>query len=197
MKVPYNQSHYMIKVYRKEIILSLSIFIFKDDSNQLPRIHNNHSFLPTIYSSELSTPSRFRRVDFNHQRHKNSISNSSSSTWQSSLIKKRSLKKLQLTSTETLPDTDRTQPINFDLSSQQNSYRNRLITGNLRPILRKTIHSSPITDNNSEKDSGQMSIPSSAISDDVPLGTKSQRLFGGSECFAEIMNELEQQNKNI
>ena len=29
--------------------------------------------------------------------------------------------------------------------------------------------------------------------DEIPLGTRSQRLFGGSECFAQIMNELEEQ----
>jgi len=33
--------------------------------------------------------------------------------------------------------------------------------------------------------------------DEIPLGTRSKLLFGGSECFAQIMNELENQNEKI
>jgi hypothetical protein len=39
--------------------------------------------------------------------------------------------------------------------------------------------------------------PSSTAVDEIPLGTRSKLLFGGSDCFAQIMNELEQQNEKI
>lgn len=63
----------------------------------------------------------------------------------------------------------------------------------VRSILRKkdSISSSILSTDSSQSKS--RSIASSTIVDDIPLGTRSQRLFGGSEYFAQIMNELEEQ----
>ena len=77
-----------------------------------------------------------------------------------------------------------------------NTSHRGLTIGQTRSILRKQTSSSSSaasTEITSRKTGSRMLTPSSTIIDDVPLGTRSQRLFGGSECFAQIMNELEQQ----
>lgn len=88
-------------------------------------------------------------------------------------------------------------PIDFDLhSSQKNIHRNGLGGAHTRSILRKQISScSSIvsTDVDYRKSRSRILTPASSVIDEIPLGTRSQRLFGGSECFAQIMNELEQQ----
>ena len=54
------------------------------------------------------------------------------------------------------------------------------------------------TDLSQRKTQNRLLTPSStSVTDHLPLGTRSQRLFGGSECFAQIMNELEQQKKGV
>ena len=66
-----------------------------------------------------------------------------------------------------------------------------------RSILRKQMST---TSSNTSTDTTNRRLPtpsSSKMIDHVPLGTRSQRLFGGSEYFAQIMNELEQQKKKF
>lgn len=79
-------------------------------------------------------------------------------------------------------------------------HRNGLAPIQTRSILRKQTSSSSSAgsiDGASMKPSRPgLLTPSSALNDEIPLGTKSQRLFGGSECFAQIMNELEEQQNS-
>lgn len=88
-------------------------------------------------------------------------------------------------------------PTEIDLSHSHRSFP-RPAAGQTRSILRKQISS------NSSVASADIAYrsyrnplitPASTIVDEIPLGTRSQRLFGGSECFAQIMNELEEQTQ--
>ncbi|CAF4889323.1 unnamed protein product, partial [Rotaria magnacalcarata] len=68
-----------------------------------------------------------------------------------------------------------------------------------RSILRKQNGSSSSiisTEVDYRRHRSRILTPVSTTIDEIPLGTRSQRLFGGSECFAQIMNELEQQKLN-
>lgn len=92
---------------------------------------------------------------------------------------------------------DRTSPeslvTDYDLSISQKSLPRAPL--HTRSILRKqTSQRSSITsDTNTRKTRSRLVSPNPTIIDEIPLGTKSQRLFGGSECFAQILNELEEQ----
>lgn len=82
-------------------------------------------------------------------------------------------------------------------SSQKTFQRTNAAPSHTRSILRKqTSQCSSITSETmTRKTRSRIVSPNSAIIDEIPLGTKSQRLFGGSECFAEILNELEEQKR--
>lgn len=185
-----------------ELFIFYFVFVFLvDDSSSfaasLPRIVNKHTVLPAINYSNLPISSHSRHVDFDQEHTKYPL-NSTSSHSHSKSFKQRLLKKLQPLSKESLNDQTNS-PLDSDLSFQGTSHKLGLVEGNLRSILRKQTSSSPSvtsTDNSSRKNRSRILTPSSTILDDIPLGTRSQRLFGGSECFAQIMNELEQQ-KNI
>ncbi len=146
-------------------------------SNTLVSIRNHRSVLPAIHVSDLSTSSRSRRVDFDNEQMKTSTSNFSS------LNKIRTLPKIQPLSTESSHH-----PIDLDTSSSSHRHT--------RSILRKQTISSCSSEisNDIRKNRSRVITPTSTVVDDIPLGTRSQLLFGGSSCFAQIMNELEQQN---
>jgi hypothetical protein len=145
------------------------LIVFLDDSF-LSISRPNQLVLPPIHVSDLSTSSRFRRVDFDEKKRKKSHSK---------------LKPLSIEPSNPLPSS----------SSSSSSRRHAFVVGSqTRSILRKQTSissSSTLTEINHH----QKLTPSSTIINDIPLGTRSQRLFGGSECFAQIMNELEQQEK--
>ena len=82
-----------------------------------------------------------------------------------------------------------------DISNSQRSFQKFQPT-QTRSILRKQISSTSSVaslDIGYRANRSRLLTPASTIIDDIPLGTKSQKLFGGSECFAQIMNELEEQ----
>ncbi|UJR20600.1 hypothetical protein I4U23_023725 [Adineta vaga] len=163
----------------------------KDDSlpsNTLNSMRNNQFVLPAIHVSDLSTNSRYRHVDFHSEQAPSRISNPPSTHWRSALVKTRILSKLQ-------PLSRKSSNNNSPLDMHSNNFHRGLAAGHTRSILRKqTSSSSSIasTDITSRKIGSRILTPSSTIADDVPLGTRSKRLFGGSDCFAQIMNELEQ-----
>ncbi|CAF1152938.1 unnamed protein product [Rotaria sordida] len=178
--------------------ITLTSFDDSCSTNSFPRIHNKHSVLPEINSSNLSTSSRFRRVEFGHEQIKNPISTSPLSHRQPTITRTQASPKLQPLLTESNNNTNSS--IDLNLYPQRNLRRHGVVAGHLRSILRKQTSSSQSatsTDVSIRKMRSQILTPSSTILDDIPLGTRSQRLFGGSECFAQIMNELEQQKKNI
>jgi hypothetical protein len=156
-------------------------------------MRTHYSVLPAIHVSDLSTSSRLRRVDFDNEESRNPIPDSLHSHGRTTLIKTRTLTKLKPISTA----VDNPPPLDLDLSSSQQSLRrNGLVVSQTRSILRKqpSLCSSGLsTDVSSRKARSRIITPSSTVLDDIPLGTRSQRLFGGSECFAQIMNELEHQ----
>ena len=181
----------------------VDVLFFIDDfsscSNSLPRLPNKHSVLPGIHFSNLSTSSRSRRVDFGYEKVKNSMHSSRSLHPPSMSVKRRTLKKLEPIATEPL-NNQKPPVIDNDSSSQRSLRPDGLVAGKLRSILRKQTILSPSvtsTDVSSRKMHSRALTPSSTVLDDMPLGTRSRRLFGGSECFAQIMNELEQQKKNV
>ncbi|CAF0963663.1 unnamed protein product [Rotaria sp. Silwood1] len=190
-----------IKDNAEDSTITLTSFGTDDScsSTSFPPIRNKHSILPAINSSGLSPSSRLRRVDFGSEHVKNSVSSSPLSRWQSTLTKTRTSTKLQPLVTET-NNNDTKPPTDFDPSSQKPLRRHGLVAGHLRSILRKQTSSSQSvtsTEVSIRKMRSQILTPSSTVLDDIPLGTRSQLLFGGSECFAQIMNELEQQKKNM
>jgi hypothetical protein len=153
----------------------------------LSNSRNTNFALPAIHVSDLSTSSRFRRVEFGDEQIKNPIPQLSSSHRQSTLNKTR-LKPLSTELSHHLP------PIDLNLSSSSRTLHQH---GHRRSILRKqnSSSSSNTTDIINRKVQSRILTPLSKDLGDIPLGTRSQRLFGGSEFFAQIMNELEQQNK--
>jgi len=176
------------KKKEKKLIHCVFLFYFLYVDNSFPSYsRHNHLALPPIHVSNLSTSSRFRHVDFDNEQMKNPTPESSTSN-------KIGLKSLSTESSNILP-------IDLDLFSSQRSLRRQgLVAGHTRSILRK--QNSPTSSNISteiidQNLHNQILTPPSKILDDIPLGTRSRRLFGGSECFAQIMNELEQQKKNI
>lgn len=177
------------------------LFFFIDDSvssNPIPRIRPNYSVLPGINSSSSSTSSRLRRVDFDNEHVKNPIADSIPSKQKLSSMKTRKVTKLQPLPIEPLDDETQTSS-NLDFF-QANIRREGFVAGNLRSILRKqrsTSTSVASTEISNRKTRSRVLTPSSTVIDNIPLGTRSRRLFGGSECFAQIMNELEQQNDTI
>jgi hypothetical protein len=90
-------------------------------------------------------------------------------------------------------------PPDHELSNaQKNLPQNSLASGHTRSILRKqtSLTSSIVsTEVGARRYRHRLLTPASTFIDETPLGTKSQRLFGGSEFFAQIMNELEEQNQ--
>jgi hypothetical protein len=177
----------ILNKYKSKLFI---VFFLLDDSfssHGFPSIRNNHSTLPAIQVSDLSTSSRFRRVDFENEQTRAPISDLSP------LNKKRTLPKLQPLSTYSSNHS-----IDLDSSVSQ---RQGPVAGQTRSILRKQTVSSCSsvisTEVNTRKTRSRILTPSSTIVDDIPLGTRSQRLFGGSACFAQIMNELEQQETEI
>ncbi|CAF0952842.1 unnamed protein product [Adineta steineri] len=170
----------------------------KDDlssSHPSPSTRNNHLVLPAIRVSDLSTSSRFRHVDFNSEQMQTPNSNASSTHWRAALMKTKAVSKLQPQSKKSSANSS---PLDIHLSS--NNHRSLAATRHTRSILRKQNSSSSSTastDISSRKTYSRILTPSSTILDDIPLGTRSRRLFGGSECFAQIMNELELNDENI
>ena len=166
---------------KKKSKLFIFFFLLESflSSNTLVSMRNHHSVLPAIHVSDLATSSRSRHVDFNNEQMKSSTSNLSS------LNKIRTLPKIQPLSTESSHH-----PIDLDTSS---SHRHT------RSILRKQTVSSCSSEisNDIRKNRSRIITPTSTVVDDIPLGTRSQLLFGGSSCFAQIMNELEQQNNKF
>ncbi len=160
------------------------IYLFLDDSF-LSASKNNQFTLPTIHVSDSS---RSRHVDFDNEQKTKSILKSSKSN-------KIKLKQLSTESLNPLPPID----LNSSSSSSLRIWRQHgLMAGTARSILRKQNSLSSSTTTSTEitnqKLSHHLLIPSSTHVNDIPLGTRSQRLFGGSEYFVQIMNELEQQN---
>jgi hypothetical protein len=93
--------------------------------------------------------------------------------------------------------TENTPPDHELSNAQKNLPQNSLGSGHTRSILRKqtSLTSSIVSsDVGSRRYRNRLLTPASTLIDEIPLGTKSQRLFGGSEFFAQIMNELEEQN---
>jgi hypothetical protein len=129
--------------------------------------------LPPIQVSDASRP---RRVDFDDKK------------------RRKPLQKLKPISSE--PAKPLPPPLSLNSSSSSSSRRHGLIAGSqTRSILRKQPSISP-SSTSTELTRHQKLTPSSITTiNDTPLGTRSQRLFGGSECFAQILNELEQHGK--
>lgn len=150
---------------------------------------NKFPVLPAIQPSNPSLSPHSRRVDFDNE--KRLIQKQKPAHWRSAILKARVLPKLRSSLTESsVYDPNNITPestlVDFDLStSQKISHRTT------RSILRKQTSSSSSV---ASTDISNRKNRRSTIIDEIPLGTKSQRLFGGSECFAEIMNELEEQN---
>ncbi|CAF0866589.1 unnamed protein product [Rotaria sp. Silwood1] len=169
-----------------------------------PSTRNKFSVLPAIQSSERETSPRFRRVDFNNEKsNSQSIGKEKSSHWRSAILKARILPKIRPLDTESSIDnrhdiTPEPTSIDLDLSSSQKTLHQHSLAGShhTRSILRKQISSCSSvvsTEVDSRRYRSRILTPTSTVIDEIPLGTRSQRLFGGSECFAQIMNELEQQ----
>ncbi len=155
--------------------------LFLDDSF-LSISRNNQFVLPPIHVPDTSTSSRLRRVDFNDEQRKNSLPKLSTKN-------KTRLKPLSIERPNPLP------PLNLNSSSSSSSRRNGFVAGGqTRSILRKQTSLSS-SNASTETIHQEKLTPSSTVTDDIPLGTRSQLLFGGSECFAQIMNELEQHEK--
>ena len=177
-------------------------------SNMSPR--NNYSLLPSIHVSDSSSGSRLRHVDFDKDKPRNILphhptiqSHSQHSSHPSgSRGSKRSalLKNSSLASESSSTFSTDNRSLDFDYASSQNSVRRPgFVNGQGRSMIRKLINGSPSftpNDNLQKRTRTKLLTPTSAILDDVPLGTRSQRLFGGSECFAQIMNELEEQQNS-
>lgn len=165
---------------------------------------NKFSVLPAIQSSQPSTSPRSRRVDFNNEQlTSQTIEKQKSSHWRSSLLKTRVLPKLRRSETESSTNNNHdtapeTPSADLDLLNYQKTHHHNVLSSShhTRSILRKQISSSSSvasTEIDSRPHRNRILTPISTAIDEVPLGTRSQRLFGGSECFAQIMNELEQQ----
>ena len=165
-------------------------FVYIDDSSS---VNSRHPYfqLPEIHISNASTSSRHRRVDFNDEPLKTPIRE----PWRPSFSKTR------LKSISTVSSTSHSlPPINSNLSSFHRTLRRHGLINNAQThsILRKqtsTSSSTISTEINNQKRHSRLLTPLSTNIDRIPLGTRSQRLFGGSECFAQIMNELEQKHK--
>ena len=164
-------------------------------------IRNKYSVLPAIHHSNHVTSPRSRRVDFNNE--KQFVEKQTGSRWQSVTFKARLLPKLRPIEPEVSNNiyepTPGNTPAELDLSSsQKNLHRNSLTGPHTRSILRKQASSDSSiasTEFDTRKNRNPVLSPVSTSIDEAPLGTRSQRLFGGSEYFAEIMNELEQQSQ--
>ena len=149
---------------------------------------------PILPSIQISDPSsRYRRVDFDDEKSRN-VSPRSNGSKRNHPVK---LPSLASDSLSTFSSENRS--IEFDALPPRR--RPGLVAVQTRSILRKqatgSLSSVESTDGNFLKPSrARLLTPSSAFIDEIPLGTRSQRLFGGSECFAQIMNELEEQQNS-
>ena len=140
------------------------------DDSFLSISRTNQFVLPPIQVSESSRP---RRVDFDDKK------------------RRKPLQKLKPISSEPVNPL----PPPLSLNSSSSSRRHGLITGGqqTRSILRKQPSISPSSTSTELTRQQKLITPSTVTTiNDIPLGTRSQRLFGGSECFAQILNELEQ-----
>jgi hypothetical protein len=182
----------------KNVLMQLICFSLENlhSSGSSSPIRNKFSVLPAIQPSDPSLSPRSRHVDFDNEQ---SIEKQKPSHWRSALSKARVLPKLRQTESELSVHNDddavsELTSIDFDLSSSQKSLH-RPGARRTRSILRKQISScsSEVSEVTNRRNRNRTLTPSSIIADEIPLGTKSQRLFGGSKCFAEIMNELEEQ----
>jgi hypothetical protein len=166
-------------------------------SGSSPLIRNKFSVLPSIPTSDPSLSPRSRHVDFNNEQ---STEKQNSSHWRSAMLKTRILPKLRPNETELSVvnnnDDDTTPEMTLHDLDLNNSHN--LGTRRTRSILRKQAASScssELSEISMRRIRSRILTPVSSIIDEIPLGTKSQRLFGGSKCFAEIMNELEEQKQ--
>jgi hypothetical protein len=187
-------------IYNKKTTINNSFYFILENLNSSGSsspIRNKFTVLPAIQSTDTMISPRSRRVDFDNEQF---VTKPKPSHWKSAVSKVRTLPKLRPTEIESSindhPDiiTPGSTPVDFDLSiSQRTLPRNGT---NTRSILRKqtsSCSSVASTDYSYRKTRSRLLTPASTIIDEIPLGTRSQRLFGGSECFAEIMNELEEQ----
>lgn len=155
-------------------------------------ISRRYPILPSIQISDSSSSSsRHRRVDFDDEKSRNHSPRSNGS-------KRNLFVKLPSLASDSLSTfSSENRSIDFDCLSTR---RHGLVAVKTRSILRKQTSSSSSagsTEGNLSKPSrARLFSPSSALNDEIPLGTRSQRLFGGSECFAQIMNELEEQQNS-
>lgn len=194
-----------IKVFRTDLLPSMTHRSSLRLENAVPSASipptrsSRYSVLPAINSTDAAVSPRSRRVDFdNDPLVSPAFGARKTSHWRSVGAKVRHLPKLRhaeidSSTTITLDTPSETNLLETDLSSSQRSLPRHAQT---RSILRKqnSIASSVgSVDLNHRNQRNNLLTPASTIVDEVPLGTKSQRLFGGSECFAQIMNELEEQ----
>ncbi|CAF0855219.1 unnamed protein product [Adineta ricciae] len=168
-----------------------------------PVTQNKLSVLPSIHPSEQAASSRARRVDFDNEY---STVKPKSSQQRLALSRKSVLPKIRpLESDSAISFTNEQSdveldypPVDFETSyPNRNLHRNTIVAGQTRSILRKQTSaniSDVSLDVNTRKQRHRLLTPTSTSIDEIPLGTKSQRLFGGSAYFAQIMNELEEQN---
>ena len=168
---------------------------------QRPRV------LPTIHISDASrSSSTLHRSDFDRENAKDPVNHHPSTKSQQHSSHGESTDNR----TQTLPKVSRlsrglSQHVSNDVnavanvdtsSSHRNQRRHGFVAGHARSILRKqasTSCSTESTDAEGRKMHGRLLTSSSTLAGDVPMGTRSQRLFGGSEYFVQILNELEQQ----
>ena len=162
--------------------------------------------LPTIHVSEASrSSSNLHRVDFDNEHAKEPVSHYPSARGHPSSHTESTGNR-----TQTLPKVSHlsrevSQHVSHDVnsllhlnatSSHQNQRRHGFVAGHAKSILRKQASTScptESTDAEGQRILGRFLASSSILAGDVPMGTRSQRLFGGSEYFVQILNELEQQ----
>ena len=159
------------EIKRKQIYLQLNFFL--DDCS-----FHHRRLLPIISLVDSSTSSsRSRRVDFDDDQTK----------FKAPITKRIRLKPIPADLSNSPPASS----VNSSASSRNFRRHGLAALGQTRSILRKkdSISSSTLSQSKTR------SSISSSIVDEIPLGTRSQRLFGGSEYFAQIMNELEEQEQ--
>ncbi|UJR29120.1 hypothetical protein I4U23_010334 [Adineta vaga] len=166
-----------------------------------PVTRHKLSALPSVHPSEPGVSPRARRVDFDNEQ---TITKQKSSQNRSILNRKSVLPKIRVNETDSTISINNEQsdveldnvPSDLDqFNFNRNNRRNSAAIGQTRSILRKqtiTNVSDVSLDVNNRRNRHRLSSPPSTLIDEIPLGTKSQRLFGGSEYFAQILNELEE-----
>ncbi|CAF0768193.1 unnamed protein product [Didymodactylos carnosus] len=179
---------------QKSPIISNNISIKK--FSDLPRIQYSSPLRATIDCEPLTSS---RRVDFGTI---NQIQQHQHSLWKTAISKAKVLPKLRadtltdITSTtdgmsndgssdfdpDKLSDLFSSQRLNQSQHQRSIQQVTPLKHGQTRSILRKYLQQTKSTQDDIDQ-----------IDNRIPLGTRSRKMFGGSEYFAQIMNELETQ----